>query len=60
MLVGVICTGGRDGLGGETIHLEFSTEDALEDALVMWSNITSFAVVTAHHTCNLPDERGAW
>ena len=57
MLAGVKC---MSGLGGETIRLEFSSEDALEEALAIWSDITSFAVVTAHHTCNLPEERGAW
>ena len=59
MLAGVVCTGGNEG-AGKTMHLQFASEDALEEALAAWSELSSFAVVTSHATCNSADERGAW
>ena len=59
MLAGVVCTGGNEG-ARKTMHLQFASEDALEETLAAWSELSSFAVVTSHATCNPADERGAW
>lgn len=59
MLAGVTCTGGSD-IDGKTMHLAFASADAFGEALSVWSDLASFAIVSAHPTCNLADERGAW
>lgn len=42
------------------MELSFSSEDAFVEALELWGNLRTFAVATAHPTCNADDERGAW
>ena len=60
MLAGVLCTSDADGFAEKTMQLQFTSEDALEEALTSWSELSSFAIVTSHSTCNPVDERGAW
>lgn len=62
MLAGVTCTSSSDDsiMDGSAMHLTFFSEEAFAEALSAWSEFTSFAIVTAHPTCNVDDDRGAW
>ncbi|KAJ7081010.1 hypothetical protein C8R44DRAFT_754171 [Mycena epipterygia] len=42
------------------VELNFVGEDAYAEAVVSWSAHPAFMLVTSHHTCNPPDQRGAW